>query len=114
MRKLKRIICAILLLATLISVLPATYAEAAISTSTFTEKVDAFLADSRWKHGISWGDSQKPKLSSWSSTGCCAYAADFVAYVYGSKSAAWTSSDFTKYTKLDEIRLAERRENVLA
>ena len=54
MRKLKRIICLFLLLATLVSVLPVTRAEAAISTETFTEKVNAFLADSRWKHGISW------------------------------------------------------------
>ena len=107
MRKLKRIICLFLLLATLVSVLPVTRAEADISTETFTEKVNAFLADSRWKHGISWNGSQKPKLSSWSSSGCCAYAADFVAYVYGSKSAAWTSSDFTKYTKLDEIRAGD-------
>ena len=72
MRKLKRIICLFLLLATLVSVLPVTRAEAAISTETFTEKVNAFLADSRWKHGISWNGSQKPKLSSWSSSGCCA------------------------------------------
>lgn len=81
--------------------------DAAISTTTFNSKVQEFVNDSRWKNGISWGDNQAPKLSKWSSVGCCAYAADFVAYVYGSATAAWTASGFTKFTNLNEIRVGD-------
>ena len=80
---------------------------AAISTSTFNTRVQEFISDSRWKNGTAWTSSQTPKLSTWSSTGCCAYAADFAAYVYGSTSAAWTTSDFTKFTDLNEIRAGD-------
>ena len=48
--------------------------------------VSSFLNDSRWKNGTGWGDGQKPKLSSYSSTGCCAYCADYAKYVYGKSS----------------------------
>ncbi len=71
-------------------------------TSAYETKVDEFLKDSRWKNGISWG-AIKPKLSTYSSSGCCAYAADFAAYVYGSKSLAWNTSDFTKFTGANNI-----------
>lgn len=109
MKAIKRLAAMLLALVLFVGLLPATIPEAnaAISTSTFETKVQEFISDSRWKNGIAWADSQTPKLSSWSSTGCCAYAADFVAYVYGSTSAAWTSSDFTKFTDLNEIRAGD-------
>lgn len=109
MKAMKRLAAMLLALVLFVGLLPAVAPEAnaAISTSTFETKVQEFISDSRWKNGIAWGDSQKPKLSTWSSTGCCAYAADFVAYVYGSTSAAWTSSDFTKFTDLNEIRAGD-------
>lgn len=81
--------------------------DAAINTTTFNTKVQEFIKDSRWENGVSWGDNQTPKLSKWSSIGCCAYAADFVAYVYGSTTAAWTASGFTKFTNLNEIRVGD-------
>ena len=46
-------------------------------------KMNAFIRDSRWKNGISW-PARGPKLSTYRSSGCCAYAADFVRYVYNS------------------------------
>ena len=49
-------------------------------------KIRNFVNDSRWKDGVSWGYYQRPKLSTYSSMGCCAYAADFVKYVYGKNS----------------------------
>ena len=109
MKAMKRLTAMLLALVLFVGLLPATIpkANAAISTSTFETKVQDFISDSRWKNGIAWGDSQTPKLSKWSSTGCCAYAADFAAYVYGSTSAAWTSSDFTKFTDLNEIRAGD-------
>ena len=109
MNKMKRLAAMLLAVVLFVGLLPATMPEAnaAISTSTFATKVQEFISDSRWKNGIVWADAQKPKLSKWSSTGCCAYAADFVAYVYGSTNAAWTSSDFTKFTNLNEIRAGD-------
>ena len=109
MNKMKRLAAMLLAVVLFVGLLPATMPEAnaAISTSTFATKVQEFISDSRWKNGIVWVDAQKPKLSKWSSTGCCAYAADFVAYVYGSTNAAWTSSDFTKFTNLNEIRAGD-------
>lgn len=109
MNKMKRLAAMLLAVVLFVGLLPATMPEAnaAISTSTFATKVQEFISDSRWKNGIVWANAQKPKLSKWSSTGCCAYAADFVAYVYGSTNAAWTSSDFTKFTNLNEIRAGD-------
>ena len=55
----------------------------AMTASEYFSKSDAFLADSRWKNGIIWNGSQGPKLSTWPSTGCFAYACDFTMYMYG-------------------------------
>lgn len=54
--------------------------------STYDQKVNAFINDARWKNGISWGYYQKPKLSTYSSIGCCAYGADFAKYVFNKNS----------------------------
>lgn len=70
---------------------------------TVNEKINAFISDSRWKSGVSWGSSQKPKLSTYSSTGCCAYAADFVKYVYGSNNLR----SGTKYTSASSIKTGD-------
>lgn len=56
------------------------------TSSSYNSKVNSFLSDSRFKNGASWSASKKPTLSSYGSTGCCAYAADFVKYVFGSSS----------------------------
>ena len=45
--------------------------------------LNSFISDTRWKNGVSWTSSQTPKLSSFSSSGCCAYCADYVKYCYG-------------------------------
>ena len=54
-----------------------------MTVTDYDSKVNSFLADDRWKPGIWYGASQGPKLSTWGSSGCCAYAADFVKYVFG-------------------------------
>lgn len=48
------------------------------------ESIYSFINDSRWANGVSWGDDQRPKLSSWDCWACCAYCADYVKYCYGS------------------------------
>ncbi len=55
-------------------------AEALESTGNAT--FDAFINDSRFTHGISWG-TIRPKLSSYDCWECCAYCADFVKYCFG-------------------------------
>lgn len=95
----KRILSVLLLLSLCVSsfVIPQSEREvqaaSAISLSTYDTKVSAFIADSRWKNNTAWA-ARTPYISKWSSTGCCAYAADFAAYVYGSTSSAWTGSYF--------------------
>lgn len=54
----------------------------AMTASEYWLRTEAFLSDERWANGTSWG-AIAPKLSGWSSSGCCAYTADFAAYVYG-------------------------------
>lgn len=82
-------------------------AEAAVSRSTYEQRVTAFLADPNWKHGSVWDAEQMPKVSSWKSYGCCAYCADFVGYVYGEKASVWTSNLFTPYTDINEVRAGD-------
>ena len=109
MKKLfKKSLSLLLVLATLISVISimGTAAGAAINLSTYEKNVAAFLADSRWKHGTAWA-ARAPKLSTYSSSGCCAFCADFAAYVYGSKSKAWNTCDFTKYTNINDVRAGD-------
>lgn len=63
-------------------------AQEALSTSEtpetydYTTKYQQFISDSRWKNNASWGN-RSPYLSSYSSSGCCAYAADYAYYVHG-------------------------------
>ena len=89
-RKIQRRVSAVLLVfAMLVSVLQGIpglefdWAQKAEAAELGT-RMNQFISDSRWRNGVSWGWSQRPKLSSWDSKGCCAYAADFVKYVYGS------------------------------
>ena len=63
--------------------------------------ISDFINDGRWCNGISWGEGQGPKLSSWSSSGCCAYVCDFVKYVYGHNSY---KDGATTFTSVNEIR----------
>lgn len=64
--------------------------EAQALDSTF----QSFISDSRWANGTSWGEGQGPKISPWSSSGCCAYVADFAKYCFGLNSYQ-TSSTYT-------------------
>ncbi len=63
-----------------------TASAAASSNKGGSDKVSAFLNDSRWKAGTGWGYYQRPKLSGYDSIGCCAYTADFAKYVFGKNS----------------------------
>ena len=77
-------------------------AEKTQPTNNLTQKINAFLSDSRWKIGTSWG-ARKPKLSTYSCTGCMAYAADFVKYVFGKNSPR----DGTQFKNVAEIRAGD-------
>lgn len=73
------------------------------SNASYSKKIEAFLKDSRFKNGATWKSSQKPKLSSYDGTGCCAYTADFAKYVFGKK--APTAG--TKFTSPKDIRAGD-------
>lgn len=51
--------------------------------NNYDAKVNAFISDSRWKNNAYYPGSKSPIIASYSASGCCAYAADFVKYVYG-------------------------------
>jgi len=60
-----------------------------------------FVKDARWKSGIAWGAGQRPKLNPRKTTsGCAAYAADYVYYVFKKSSYA----DGRKFYKVSDIR----------
>ena len=100
-------ILAFVILGSLFAIILPVEAEAAVSKSTYEQRVSEFLADSRWKHGSIWNANQKPKISNWDSSGCCAYCADFVAYVYGEKSAPKVTNLFTAFYDINEVRAGD-------
>lgn len=53
------------------------------SSNSGSSKVNAFVNDSRFDNASSWSASKTPLLSTYSSKGCAAYAADYVKYCYG-------------------------------
>lgn len=53
------------------------------TTESYRREVNSFIHDSRWSDGSYWCYGQYPTISFWSCIGCCAYAADFVKYVFG-------------------------------
>lgn len=75
----------------------------ASKNSGFEKKVESFIADSRFKNGVSWGGSRTPKLSSYKCKGCCAYVADFVKYVFGKASPRSGS----RFTNIGSIRAGD-------
>ncbi len=70
----------------------------------FVTKYTNFLNDARWKPGITYNGSQKPKLlPNLGNTGCAAYAADFVKYMFGKD----TPRSGTHFTNPNEIRAGD-------
>ncbi|MBR6960827.1 MAG: hypothetical protein IKH76_10155, partial [Clostridiales bacterium] len=83
-------------------VCPAMSKDSMALESTGNSTFDAFINDARWTNGISWG-ARSPKISSWSSSGCCAYCADFVKYCFGNDSP----SSGTPFYSESEIRAGD-------
>lgn len=73
-----------------------------MSPQGYFAKSDAFLSDSRWCDGASWG-WQTPYLSEWQSWQCYAYACDFTAYMYGIDNY----EDGTYFSSVSEIRTGD-------
>ena len=94
MKKINKIIAMVMFISIILVLLHTrVFSVNAMSWTDYKSKYSAFINDSRWKSGVRWDDYQTPKLSSWGSKGCCAYAADFEYYVYGTK--GWKGSSFT-------------------
>ena len=70
------------------------------ANTNFVQKGNKFLSDARWRPGTVYGSKQKPKLSNYNCQGCCAYAADFVKYVFGKDSPR----DGVLYKNINQIR----------
>ncbi|MBQ7661135.1 MAG: leucine-rich repeat domain-containing protein, partial [Clostridia bacterium] len=94
MEKFRKSLALLFVLVMVLTIIPIGVINAsALSFSDYKTKYTAFINDARWQNGISWGYYQAPKLSSWGSKGCCAYAADFEYYMYGTK--GWAGTAFT-------------------
>lgn len=66
----------------------------------YSSRKSAFLADPRFKVGVSWGGGKTPQYATNKSHwGCNAYAWDYAAYVYQKNVTAGT-----KFTKASDIR----------
>ncbi len=102
----KQKILSILLIVIIIVGLIPVGANAAINTTTYKQKVSGFVSDARWKSGLTWSAGRGAKLSKYGCSGCYAYAADFVAYVYG-ENRAWHSSSFQKYTGVSNVKTGD-------
>lgn len=87
------------------TIVKTTAANGLMSYAEYDQRVRPFLTDSRFTLGTTWTSSQTPKLSSHSCSGCCAFAADFVAYVFGHTSRPWTYGE--KYYNASEIRAGD-------
>lgn len=85
-----------------VTVYPSSQPAPTPAPSSYDQKVNAFLADSRFAPGTSWGGSQGPKISSWGSSGCCSFAVDFIAYVHGITSNPWGNA--AQYSSPSDIR----------
>ena len=74
--------------------------EAEAKKAEYDAKVAEFISDSRFKDNASYGVIS-PKLSSYSCVGCCAYAADFVKYVFGA-SGPRAGSSFSSVSSIQD------------
>ena len=71
------------------------------SGTSVSSRISNFLNDSRFKEGTSWGYYQRPKVSSYSSMGCCAYTADYVKVVFG-KDSPRSGSQYSRASDMRE------------
>lgn len=74
-------------------------------SGNYDSKVQSFINDSRFRHGTSWTAGQPPILDDTRpSSGCNAYARDFVKYVFGIK---LKQAGSTQFTNINEIRAGD-------
>lgn len=73
------------------------------ATDSFATKVNEFLSKPQYQNDASWGAGKTPLLSNYDCSGCCAYAADFVKYVFNKA----TPCSGTSFTNISEIRAGD-------
>lgn len=102
MKTLKRTVSSVMVLFLLISSALFLMPAKTVAALTAVNSIESFITNDKWKAGTSWGNIS-PKLSKWSSSGCCAYCADYVAYCYGVTSGnPWSAG--TKFTNVNDIK----------
>ncbi len=102
----RRILALFMLLAFIMPMIPNAGVQAAVSTMTQSEydsKVNAFINDSRWKNGASWGYGKEPCISDWVCESCFAYTADFVKYMFGREAPQYGD----EFSNASEIRAGD-------
>ena len=102
--KFYALFCALSLSLTLLAVPGSVKAADAAQSETmayadYQAKYQEFLSDARWADGASWG-AISPRLSGYGATGCAAYCADFIAYVYGIPASLRAGTPFSDYATI--------------
>ena len=81
----KRIVCLLLSVIMLAAALMPVCSAAGLTMREYRAKYNEFISKPEYKDGAYWSSGQTPRMSNWMSYGCCAYAADFAYFVYGSR-----------------------------
>ena len=62
-----------------------------------------FISEPEWEEEASWSSSQRPLISSYDSSSCCAYCADFVKYCYDIDGPTWGN----EFDDIDDIQAGD-------
>lgn len=71
--------------------------------TSLSARENAFINNKKWKPGAKWGHGKRATLISNDCYGCCAYAMDYVKYVYGFNFYEASKKQKQKYTAISKI-----------
>lgn len=76
-----------------------------ISQSEYDQKVQSFINNDNWKDGASWNEDHKQTIGTKNSSGCVAYAQDFVRYMTNSAITMYSTGE--PYKDINSIRAGD-------
>lgn len=94
----KRIVSLILSIVLIVTLIPISN-----NTKVYAGTMEQFINEPTWRNGVYWGDKKGPQLSTYSSSGCCAYVCDFIKYVYGKNSY----NEGQRFYNINEVRAGD-------
>ncbi len=73
------------------------------SNPTYSKHITQFINTPKWSNGAPWSAGKRPTESTYGSSGCCAYTADYSRYMYGLNSPRSGPA----FHKVSEIRAGD-------